>query len=105
MNGLIIIYCNDYTWKWQKTQVVHRGNKGEWEDVKMCPKNTWISAMNMRVEENQGSSDDTGANGLKIRCTTYRSESKQKDITVDDGHFGEWMGFSAAKSKSFVCGA
>lgn len=36
----------------------------------MCPKNTWVTGFQVRMEPQQGNKyDDSALNGLRFRCT------------------------------------
>ena len=44
---------------------------GEWQPKAMCPANTAVCGVQVRVEGQQGSNDDTAFNGLQIACCTF----------------------------------
>lgn len=66
-------------------------NWGDWKAEEMCPPNSWVSAMNLKIEPDQGKGDDSALNGIKLSCTT--SDGRHTgDITSGEGRWGFYRG-------------
>lgn len=48
---------------------------GRWGHEEYCPPGTWVSAVNLKIEDDQGRGDDTALNGIQLTCS---------DMTGDD---------------------
>jgi len=47
-------------------------NLGVWGEMESCPKGTYVTAMQIKVQKFQAEQyDDTAANGLRMRCAGY----------------------------------
>lgn len=66
-------------------------NWGDWKAEEMCPPNSWVSAMDLKIEPDQGTGDDSGLNGIKLSCTTF-DERHTADITSGEGPWGFYRG-------------
>jgi len=53
-----------------KEHTVHGGWWGGWHD-KTCADNEYVCGIKVRVEGKQGGGDDTGMNGLKMKCCKF----------------------------------
>lgn len=66
-------------------------NWGDWKAEEICPPNSWVTAMNLKIEPDQGKGDDSGLNGIKLSCTTLDG-LHTADITSGEGPWGFYRG-------------
>ncbi|XP_037026881.1 vitelline membrane outer layer protein 1-like [Bradysia coprophila] len=66
-------------------------NWGDWKAEQMCPPNSWVSAMNLKIEPNQGEGDDSALNGIRLTCTSMDGRDTA-DITSGEGPWGFYRG-------------
>ena len=43
-------------------------NIGRWYDMEYCPDNMYAVSMQLKIQNYQGSNDDTGLNGVALYC-------------------------------------
>lgn len=72
-------------------------NWGDWKAEEICPPNSWVSAMNLKIEPDQGKGDDSGLNGIRLSCTSMDGLHKA-DITSGEGPWGFYRGKKFCKS-------
>lgn len=70
----------------------------------MCPKDSYISAMAMKLEGGQGDGDDTAANGFAIRCRKLDGTQAHEFKVANEGEWGGWQSWSTDYNTEFVCG-
>lgn len=66
-------------------------NWGDWTAEEICPPNSWVSAMNLKIEPEQGEDDDTALNGIKLSCTNMDG-LHTADITSGEQRWGFYRG-------------
>jgi len=72
---------------------------GDWWGVKYCPNDYYIVDFQMKAENDQGIvGDDTGTNGLKVKCRgpglygTDYMEVLEDGLTFSNSYWGSWSG-------------
>ena len=78
MTGLRFQFCHVENWNVQEMVEVEIGD-GDFEGMKMCPYDTYIASLQVRYENYLGAgrspgNDDTGINGLKVKCKSLDQE-------------------------------
>jgi hypothetical protein len=55
---------------WQEIQELHPGDGlwGDWYGWHTCPPGTYVGAIRVRFEWDQGGGDDTAMNGIRVKC-------------------------------------
>ena len=81
-NGFRYTFCDQYQWDRQTVRSFD-GEEGEWLGVKMCPRGYYVNAFRAKVQDKQGSGDDTGLNDLEIRCH-QPGTSNQKELRTGE---------------------
>ncbi|XP_067325732.1 vitelline membrane outer layer protein 1 homolog [Anolis sagrei] len=74
-------------------RVDNGGQRGNWGSVDRCPKGTFATGFQQKVESYRGPTiDDTGVNGIRLLCTQGWGGSGQKAHAVESesGQWGEW---------------
>ncbi|XP_060556068.1 vitelline membrane outer layer protein 1-like [Ruditapes philippinarum] len=66
------------------------GNYGYWTDPEFCPRGSFASGYNMKIEDNQFAGDDTALNAIKLICTDKSGHPTGNGITSGQGSFGDW---------------
>lgn len=67
-------------------------NWGDWSSEIFCPDGSFVSSMNLKIENNQGGNgDDTALNGIQLFCTNLEGQ-ETKTLTTDDGPWGFFRG-------------
>lgn len=72
-------------------------NWGDWKSDEICPPDSWVSAMNLKIEPDLGSGDDSGLNCIKLSCTTSDGRHTA-DISSGEGPWGFYRGKKFCKS-------
>jgi len=70
----------------------------------VCPVGSYIDGVRTRSEPNQGLGDDTGLNGLQIRCRNPNTDYV-KAVVVHSGYWGSWGDWYIGGGDFFVNGA
>lgn len=71
---------------------------GTWKEEEMCPPNSMVSGINLKIEPSLGyAGDDTGLNGIKLTCTTMDGLDAA-DIVSGEGPMGFYRGKKYCKS-------
>lgn len=81
----------DYIWE---TDSGKWSDWGEWGEMEECPMGSLAYAYSMKVEQNQGSGDDTAVNGIKLYCRD-RCGIDVATITSTVQQWGTWGDKSA----------
>ena len=103
VNAVKLIYCTYGTWSFQSNTLLNDGMYGDWQDVKMCPKNTYIHAARAKVDVTEEiTEDNTPFNGIEIKCKNPMPGSTSTVVTAEYGQFGQWK--SWVEYDQFVCG-
>ena len=63
---------------------------GEWQDVAMCPEDTFANGYRMRVESPRGALDDTALNAIEMACTSQFNQTDGGWLHSHPGFWGEW---------------
>ena len=72
------------------TDVIGEGGNGYWKDVELCPKETYANRFALKVEPDQGTTqDDSALNGVKLYCTSF-DHKKSGEVTSGVGKRGSW---------------
>lgn len=66
------------------------GPFGDWYQVETCPAKQAAFGISLRVEESQGSGDDTALNGIKLLCATPSDRNTVVEVKSFDQVFGNW---------------
>ena len=61
----IDLKCGDGSW----ASTGWNGEWGDWGEEMYCPSGYAVSGMNVQIEANQGSGDDTALNGVQLYCS------------------------------------
>ncbi len=77
------------------------GPFGDWIVTELCPEGQWAFAVSLRVEDSQGSGDDTALNGIRLSCGT---PAYARDISSTVGLWGDWSGIQKC-ANGFITGA
>jgi hypothetical protein len=64
----VALYCYDRAGNMVERIEPHPGFWGNWGQVANCPRGTYATQFQLKVEPFQGTGDDTGANSLKFNC-------------------------------------
>ena len=92
--------CTDK--KGAKTNLsAHPGLWGGWNAWNYCPNNGFIKAGQLKIEGNQGGGDDTGANSLRVQCTTGTDLQE----AAGGGAWGNWRNLVSCPVGEVACGA
>lgn len=86
-NGLKLMFCDINDWEIQRERLVVNGWTGSWGNMAMCPRDSYVTSMQIRFQSS-GNSDDTAMNGLRLRCA--KKEGPIGSVLVENGHFGDW---------------
>merc|ERR1711962_125896 len=68
------------------------GNTGDWGNLDVCPSGEYVVGFSLKSEKNKGVSDDTGLNGIRLRC----SGGKTVSSTVQK--WGKWTNEQKCKN-------
>ncbi|XP_060129989.1 vitelline membrane outer layer protein 1-like [Zootoca vivipara] len=71
---------------------------GEWKEVKKCPSKAYLVAFALRVEDEHGKIDNTGANNIEFNCG---DETRLEGNGLDFGKYGPW---SKRCTAGAICG-
>lgn len=72
-------------------------NWGDWKQEAMCPPFSWVSAMDLKIEPEQGRGDDSALNAIRLSCSTIDGVHTA-DITSGEGPWGFYRGKKFCKS-------
>jgi len=95
--GLRVLYCHYENWNIQvpaNTEddwfTIEEGGSGSWRPQVKCPTNYYVDGAEIQAEPN-GVRDQTGVNGLRIRCR-LRGFPATIWLLVYEGTWGAWRG-------------
>ena len=77
----------------------HPGNWGKWRKKYYC-RDSLLIGFQLRSEGNQGARDDTGANNIRLRCSSKRN----REVEMDGLDWGEWTARQTCPRGTAVCG-
>lgn len=66
-------------------------NWGDWKAEQICPPESWVSAVNLKIEPNQGKGDDSALNGIRLTCTSMDGQ-ETAEIMSGEGPWGFYRG-------------
>uniref|UniRef100_A0A3P9IX85 Vitelline membrane outer layer 1 homolog a n=1 Tax=Oryzias latipes TaxID=8090 RepID=A0A3P9IX85_ORYLA len=67
------------------------GNQwGDWGEQDMCPEGFYAAGFSLKVEQPQGSGDDTALNGIRLYCVNPQNKQQQVIRESAVGRWGEW---------------
>uniref|UniRef100_H2LLD6 Vitelline membrane outer layer 1 homolog a n=1 Tax=Oryzias latipes TaxID=8090 RepID=H2LLD6_ORYLA len=67
------------------------GNQwGDWGQQDMCPEGFYAAGFSLKVEQPQGSGDDTALNGIRLYCVNPQNKQQQVIRESAVGRWGEW---------------
>lgn len=66
-------------------------NFGDWGEEQLCPPDSWVSSMNLKIEGVQGQGDDTALNSIQLTCTNFNGD-ETATISSLEGPWGEQRG-------------
>lgn len=82
-----------------KSIAPHSGFWGDWSDFIRCPQNKFLDGVAFKIEQPQGTNDDTTVNDSKFRC------SQSSDIVASNGGpWGDWTPMKYCPPSTAVCG-
>ena len=103
LNAIKLIYCKIDKWDQQEEVYLNHGIWGIWQPDVKCPKNHFINGVQAKLEENQGSSDDSALNGLRIKCQDPKKDSDPIVRSLEYGGWGDWLDWVEYPG-SYICG-
>lgn len=68
-----------------------RTNYGDWGTWKYCPEGSWVTGVNLKIENSQGGGDDTALNGIELTCDNMKGEHVDW-IRSSEGPWGYYRG-------------
>jgi Vitelline membrane outer layer protein I (VOMI) len=77
------------------------GAFGTWKDWEYCPQDSYASGFQLKVEGRQGSGDDTGLNGIQLRCAD-RTGIQLATVTSGQSAWGAWSTWSSCTTGQFL---
>ncbi|XP_039609720.1 vitelline membrane outer layer protein 1 homolog [Polypterus senegalus] len=87
---LCAISCTEVFGYSSVISVRNGGPWGEWEYRENCPKG-WIAyGYALKVDDSQGSGDDTGLNGIQLFCKASADSTETHRIESGMGQWGTW---------------
>lgn len=71
-----------------KTIDLNTGLWGDWTSTRYCPAGSYAVGYRMRVEQGQGSGDDTALNAIELECMD--ASGNISSASAHDGMYGNW---------------
>lgn len=93
----IALYCQDRSGRSMGRISPHPGFWGNWVEGASCSQRSFLSYFQLKVEQNQGSRDDTAANSVAFMC------SDGKRIEASGSRWGDWGNWKG-DYKVAICG-
>lgn len=84
------VYCfrEDFV-KWIESNRIT--DFGTWGQEEFCPNGSYVTGVNLKIEDDQLDGDDTALNSIKLICTDLNGVLK-KQITSSEGTYGVYRG-------------
>lgn len=105
LNKIQIKWCHKDDWNKQyKSQELGFTEWGKWGKWTMCPQNSYIESMMMKLEGEGG--DDTASNGFQISCQSISTKEGyiwERKVVANGGKYGKWRGWTKYQRDWFMC--
>jgi hypothetical protein len=82
--------------------VVATGSWGDWQGMRYCPEESFITGYHMRVEDSQGSGDDTALNSVEFQCSDRKGA--KSNLLAHPGQWGSWRDWASCPSGGYIKG-
>jgi hypothetical protein len=94
----VALYCRDRGGREIARISPHPGYWGTWGEGANCPQGSFLTHFSLKVEQPQGSGDDTAANSVRFSCSNGQLIEARGQKW---GSYGQWSGGFA---NSAICG-
>lgn len=94
----VALYCRDRNGRDMGRISPHPGFWGNWVEGSSCPQGAFITHFQLKVENPQGSGDDTAANSVAFWC------SNNQRIEASGGGWGNFGGWQGGFQNAAICG-
>lgn len=80
------------------------GQWGQWSDVQLCPKGSFLTGWRQNVEDNQGNGDDTALDNVEYRCRDLKTWEVTDTLKTNAEEWGRWSRWKECDRGDFICG-
>jgi hypothetical protein len=81
-------------------RVTQWGNWGSWA---YCHPGDYVVGVDIKIENKQGNGDDTGLNGIRLRCKSLNGQSLYY-MRSKEGSWGHWWGYKECGGNGVATG-
>jgi len=79
-------------------------NFGFWTGSASCPGDTTAVGVRLKVQEKVQDGDNTGLNGVELRCVNLKDNSGQEDIKTMEGPDGKYSDWGTCPEGTYIAG-